>query len=394
MTAVETDTTETAETHSATTPAGGPPDPGGERKVFFGARRRDPPAARQVAITLSDLLEDVTWRVLARAVPMSLRPERLGLALVTVILIGIVCVGLLPLTLQIGSRYGAALTGLASDLEAGALLQIGVWLDAMVLEIPTDLLRDWGVLLIGLLAWSAVVLTLSGIGAARSAGLEAGPERRLPFVKSVAFAARHAASGVGGAVALSAGAVAMLSVTTLLGLVPVGEGLVGTLVYTGLGIVSLLAVTLSVLALLGGILLAPAIACDGDGAIDAAQRAPAYVVQRPGTLFGLLALAIAQGAIFLGVLLLLRLVSLRVAGWAAGIESDADAARTWAILSGVLVVGVALSYVQVASTLIYMLMRQACDGQPLSVIWRAGEVAGVFTLDPDHPQPEADAADD
>jgi len=318
-------------------------------------------------------------------------------------LIGLAWVALLPVTVDVGQSFGAALTGLAFDLQAGSWLQAGVWIDALVLEVPSDLVRRHGVLVVGPLVYSLVVLSAFGVAAGRSAALEVGPERRLSFLASAAYGFRHAVSAVGSVAFVSAGALALVGLTAVVGLVPIVGGLVGTLQHALVGLVGVLAVCLSLLALLSGLLISPAIACDGDGAIDAAQRAPAYVVQRPGTLLALVGLAALQGAVFAAFLLLIRLVGLRLASWAIGepgvgaseeaVAAYADASSAWSALSLALVFAVMLSYAQVAATIVYMLLRGACDGQPLSVVWRAGEVAGVFTLDPARPQSDADAAD-
>jgi len=387
---------------SANDPAEPPAAPSPPAASLSG-RVRSGASVRQAAVTLSDLTADMPWLILARAVPMSLRPKRLARAIVTIAALVVIWAMLRtitgPVVAEAAEQYRAALGSAARDLAGGAWAQSGTWLDALAVQIPADLWRAHrgNLVLHALLALG--VLGVSGLAAARSAALEAGlrsvskpgwapapTEHERPLL----FSLRHAPAVLGAMGLLIALPVATLLITALLGLIPRPGGVLGAFLFGLLVLGGLATALLALIALLAGPFVAPAIACDGDDGLDAAQRAPAYALARPGTLVTLGVLAIAQGFVLLGVLLGLRSVGLDLAAWAAGPDVLRDAGagldpagelRTWGVLTGVLVVAILLSYAQVACTLIHLLLRRACDGQPLTEIWRAGDTAGVLTLD-------------
>ena len=62
--------------------------------------------------------------------------------------------------------------------------------------------------------------------------------------------------------------------------------------------------------------------------------------------------------------------------WTAGLIS------TWMMLVQYMVAGWIFSYVMAASTRVYLLMRQACDGQDERLIWWPGMVEGTLSDGP------------
>lgn len=381
-------------------------DPGAAREAradTLSDRLRRGATVRQAAVTLSDLAADMPWLVLGRAVPMAMRPERLGRALATIAALLAVWAALRPLTgppnrvmaepvvSDVLALYGSTLERLANDLEAGAWLQLGTWLNTALVQVPAELWLAHGWALVPYAVAGLGVLGVSGLASARSAALEAGLRatskpgwapvpRARP--RPLLFAVRHAPAALGAMGLVLAGPLAAVLVTAGFGLIPRPGGLVGVLLY-GLPVLGALAATLlALVAAVSGPLVAPAIACDGDDGLEAAQRAPAYAIARPGTLLGLGLLAAAQGLVLLAVLLIVRSVTLDLAGWLAGpgLLDDARAPRVWGLLTATLVAAGLLSYAQVACTLIYLVLRRVCDGQPLTEVWRSGDAAGVFTL--------------
>ena len=54
----------------------------------------------------------------------------------------------------------------------------------------------------------------------------------------------------------------------------------------------------------------------------------------------------------------------------------------WQTVVVCLVAGYVFSYYFGASTIVYLLMRRACDGQDIAEIWQAGEISGTAVPEP------------
>ena len=176
-------------------------------------------------------------------------------------------------------------------------------------------------------------------------------------------------------------------------------------------------------------LLVPSIACEnGDGA-DAMQRAYAYIVNRPLHALWCWAVGLFGLAIGFAIVAALALVTLNVAGamfatlapntaavvaggyqpgaltnggadalagglWAGGSwhqRWSGNIILAWQSLVVCLVVAYVVSYHFSASTIAYLLMRKASDGQEPDEIWRPGLIPG--TLAPLPPKIESSVKD-
>lgn len=213
-------------------------------------------------------------------------------------------------------------------------------------------------------------------------------------------------------------AVVMYGILLLIGFA--GMNIPGLNILTGLlyGL-ALLVGFLLVLLLLGysacSTLLIPAVAVENCEGADAMQRAWAYVLNRP--LHMLVYLVTALVGLALGFLVVnvfatmtINLTSSSIGAatfndamieagrmtnvfapiegrgsgdssmwtttWTAGLIS------TWMMLVQYMVAGWIFSYVMAASTRIYLLMRQACDGQDECLIWWQGMVEGTLSDGP------------
>ncbi|MHC4650734.1 MAG: hypothetical protein ACYTES_07730 [Planctomycetota bacterium] len=174
---------------------------------------------------------------------------------------------------------------------------------------------------------------------------------------------------------------------------------------------------------LGFSLLVPAVACENCDAADAQQRAYAYVLSRPLPLLGYgvvlivgLVIGFVLASLFAVALLnvtgaLLDAVTANpaVSGAHGFALFDLSPGRTasvplqahsewsawlvvfWQTVVVSLVAGYVFANYFGASTIIYMLMRQACDGQDMSEIWQPGVVPGTAALEPVGPEGEDEA---
>ena len=147
-----------------------------------------------------------------------------------------------------------------------------------------------------------------------------------------------------------------------------------------------------------------AVACDGLEALDASQRGAIYFLARP--LLWAITLAVTVAIAAVGITLL-RIVGAVLTGVpAAAVEfgsagraatdsltivpgawhvphgASAVAIWTWVHLLGLVVVGGAVSLVAGTLTRAFLLLREACDGQPVDETWpfdRPAEVSDAVT---------------
>ena len=156
----------------------------------------------------------------------------------------------------------------------------------------------------------------------------------------------------------------------------------------------------------GGWMLIPAVVVEGTDAIDAAQRAYAYTLGRPGRTLAYAALLLALLVIAYGVLSLLTAEAIQ---WTAGLASAwtgappiggevhafaahsphssagltgsarfaAAAVRWWESFALNLLSGFVVSFVCAGSTLLYLLLRRVNDDQDIEDIWSPEARASV-----------------
>jgi hypothetical protein len=194
-----------------------------------------------------------------------------------------------------------------------------------------------------------------------------------------------------------AGLVFRVSVLDVIGAILFGIALV----------LALIAVLVLVLSVLAAPMLVPAGACEGTDAIDAVQRAIAYAFARPIRLVWYLLVAAIFGAIAITVVWGLaegadRFARAAAASWTgpsgeaaltgffpaeATLDAEgnprelggtaAAAARIldfWSSVLATVVAAYAVSYFFASGTLIYLFMRQVCDGQHYTELWTPGLV--------------------
>ncbi len=357
------------------------------------SRRTEPTAIlRPAPVTLADLTSDLLWPRLLRAGKLAFKADRLAIALLTVLLIGVIG----SLNTFFGGRSFIGGVLLIKFEAIGELLLSLVMLDipragdavlGLGVGVPRQIASEFPVS-VWLLGVPIVVVWAIGLGAiCRSAACEFSAGVFRPWPETLAFSIRRGVMMVSALVLPPVLAGLSLLVAWAVGLLtalPVIEYL-GAVVYP----VSLLFVFAAVLTLLlyvfGGHMLVPSVACEGTDGIDALQRGGHYVLHRPLRL-----------ALYLGVLGLVGAVLLGIVFWLAwAVPALADALRPdpagaklfddsallrgpeaiiafWSKIPGVLAAAVAVSYYACASTLLYLAMRQQCDGQHYSEIWFEG----------------------
>ncbi|MEM7228675.1 MAG: hypothetical protein AAF432_07665 [Planctomycetota bacterium] len=201
-----------------------------------------------------------------------------------------------------------------------------------------------------------------------------------------------------------------------LGILMIAPGLnvIGSVLY---GVALLLGCLLAFLLVgyaIGLPLLIPAVACENCSAGDAMQRAYAYVIQRPVHLAlyyatALVGLAVGFAVVSVFASLTLNLTA-SIYGAVAGSESPmsvvggvglfdlrttggveqtgwtnvtaASVLGFWQRLIVLLVGAYVMSYLFSASTIAYLLVRRASDGQDVDEIWQAGLTPGTMAPQP------------
>ncbi len=337
-------------------------------------------------VLLADLTAGLVWPRLFRALPLAAHPSRILLA-----------AGAFIWLMAVGSTF---------DLVAGRPIQwgaaserLGVFealaisdkqAEAAALAKP-DIFRSapphaWS-LLATLLVLVTPVLLLAHAAIARSVACDVAQRLNLPTASALRFAARKWPSILGawfGPALLALGLVFLLLLSGLLLRWP-GLNILGGALY---GLFLLLGGALVFIALgffLAQSLLAPAVVIENTDAIDAVQRAYAYLVCRPGRFIVYAAILIAQGIISIAVAAFLLHATLE---WTAGLTGAwsrgpilarpdptgttavaAALAGLWRSLFLALLGGFVLSFYASASTLLYLTLRRINDDQDVEDIW-------------------------
>jgi hypothetical protein len=296
-----------------------------------------------------------------------------------------------------------------------ALSPAGVIQAADLLFIRTPQLlwlhQPWFVVVYGLIALA--ILSVGGGAISRMAACQIAGPQRLGLRESIDFALQHWVRLIAAQALPLVIAALVCGVVILLGIsmaAPVLDVLGG--VFYGIALLlGFLIAFLLVGYALGFPLLVPAVACENCDAADAMQRSYAYVVTRPLHLLAYWAIALIGLAVtFLLVSLLARL-TLNVTAAAFGAISDnpamtvaggyvlgdpsqstpppvpgtwhnhwaAAAIMFWQMIVVCLVIAFVVSYHFSASTIVYLLMRKAADGQDIEDIWRPGFLPGTMT---------------
>ncbi|MFO0836370.1 MAG: hypothetical protein U0638_15495 [Phycisphaerales bacterium] len=364
-----------------------------------------PVSRRQVV--LRDLLDDLLWPKLLRAGAMSLRPERVAIAYLTILLVSLVmhAAALAPgaevFLTKSGELFSAQADRATSAVMAIDLQQLGTAFVAYFKGLHE---------LIGASPWVALAcaapwLLIAPLGASaicRLTAVETAHRVITSWPVGVGFALRAARASI----------LAVLGPVILLGLGVLGLAIVGAALFSvgGLGVVGALFFFIALAACAGMVLLGlgwvlglpmfvPSVACEGPDPIDAVQRVLAYLVGRPLRIAAYSLVLIAELVIVASVVGLVVHATLDLAAWGLTLfcgpdaraalsghgdgltgawKSAARVAQFWREAFLGLVPAVVFSFVCSGWTIAYLLIRQLHDGQDRSEIWMPGMIPGTL----------------
>ncbi len=337
-------------------------------------------------VLLADLTAGLIWPRLLRALPLAAHPSRILLASIS--FIWLMAVGS-AFDLIAGrpihwpnpdANLGAFQALAISDRQAEAA---GLPKPDIFAQAPT---HAWS-LLATLLILVVPVLLIIHAALARSVACDVSQRLNLSSASALRFAARKWPSILAawfGPVLLTLFLILILLIAGLLFRVPILDVLAGA--FYGLYLLLGAAIVLLTLGfLLAQSLLAPAVVIENTDAIDATQRAYAYLICRPGRFILYTAILLAQAVISVLVATFLIVVVLQWTGALAGHWSlgpilsrpepsgttaiAAALARIWQSLCFALLAGFVLSFYSAASTLLYLALRRINDDQDMEDIW-------------------------
>lgn len=358
-------------------------------------------------IALADLTEDLLWPKLLRVPALALRP-----ASITIGFFGLLIASLVGDLSKLWRPANSLSVGtlLSDELERGAS---GFWRDLMrgiqtadgtalqsafgwIVRIPRMLWEEfsWGSLIA---IASVAVLLIAGGAISRIAACDFAHGVRISWVEALGFAIRRWVSLVfcfAGPLLIVAIVYAVLAAAGWT-LFSIGwMQFIGAALFVFALLGATLAVALIVLTVLGAPLMIPAIACEGADAIEAMQRAYAYVPARPirYALYVLLTLAVGMLAIAVAVAVASGITSFAMVAVGAWIKEPprllmypltppANATewllKLWIGLPLAIAGAYAFSVLFTGCTVIYLVLRRVVDGQTMTDIWVPGVVPGT-----------------
>lgn len=365
-------------------------------------------------LTLDDLTCDLVWPQLLRAASLAVRPTRIGLALVLLVLIALIWAGARSLTkgdfatqldaqaLSVASASGRLTIG----ERAGEWYQVffaGPWLlvrSHPFVSIPAGLLA--------LCAWGAF-----GGAISRSAALDYAMNVSLKWPQALGFGLgrwRSLAGSLAIPLFILWGIALAIGVGTLVLRVPGLNVIAGALWFVAL-IAGVIAAVVALAFILAQSMLVPTIACEGCDSIESVQRSFSFVWSRPLRLVLYSVLLFVQAAVLAAVVFFIISFASKLTNeigfaWggerggrvvgrlASGLEGTSfpalagtelwtyRAIKFWTIVFGAIGVSVLISYYWTAATLLYLAMRRVCDGQDMREVWLESLVPGTRAAAP------------
>lgn len=377
----------------------------------------------------------LVWPKLFQGARLALRPARIGLGVVVVVLAALLLrlpsmwvEGDVTPSSILASRGGEAASEMAKALAEMDFPAFIVGIATLFIGVPKQVCTafPWSMLAIALPL--AGVVAILGVAICRSAATEFAGIKREPWPAMLAFSLSRARSSI--AALLVPGIIIGIVVLALAGAgwVAMGTGAmrwIGGVLYGLILLVGAVVAVFTLVYTLGLPLLLPAIACEGTDAIDGVQRACAYVIARPARLVAYAIIAIVVGIALGGVSFLVVTLVNSGTAWASTIlvpepadeivrslargrtvaESlppDASAnlrffARGigfWVAIPTIIASGVLVSFFFSGSTVLYLLIRHWADGQHPGDLWFPGRIAGTLLPGSNETAPEGSAEDD
>lgn len=367
-------------------------------------------------LAVRDLTGDLVWPLLLRTPGLALRPDRVGLGALALLIISL---GVrlpdawaadpdLPTFAETAkANLRPAAWSLWEALRSGSAAATGRGLFALLVEAPARTAREFPLSTLILAAAAVLALPIIGGSIARAVAVEISTGVLLPWSASFAMGMsrlRALVMAPAGLLAALAGTLGALAVGGWLLLSFPAVNLVGGALYGLALLVGALALIMIFGLLVASPLMPPAVACDDADAIDAVQRSVAYVLGRPFRAGLYWLLLMLQGAVVMFVAAVLTQLCLTLTEAATTALSEAGArivagprglegvpwhgrgaawlAEIWTTLPWVLLGGYALSLHFTGATLLYLVLRRLSDGQDVGDIWMPGR-HGAF--EPAHP---------
>lgn len=362
-------------------------------------------------VTLAELTAGLVWPMLLRTAVIAIQPPRILIGVLTMLVLW-----------GIGSLFDGILSiGGGSPIASPLIWRIrDGWMDAAELFISLRFadsmdalqgaLLDYPALLLverpfttALLALILAPLLAIGFGAiARSAAVDLAVGMNMGVRESIGFALRRWRSLAGAVLiplALVAAGVVFLKIAGWLLLGLPGLNIIGALFYGIFILVGLALFVLFVGCIIGHAMLAPAVVVESTDSVDAIQRIYAYLLGRPGRSLLYLSIVALQMLIAFGIIVAAVNASTALTADLAGsflppdraaalfepARSDTAAAKIiafWHLMVALALSGLLISWHATAGTLVYLLLRRACDEQDVREVWMPGLVPGTRAGEP------------
>lgn len=369
------------------------------------------------------------WPQLLIAARMAIRPARVGLALVLLLILQLLW--WLP-ELWFGKDPTPTYSISAFTTEAFGFIRDGIFaFDAgSIVAGVRELFFDMPVFLVQHYPWTMALLavptllawTVLGGAITRSVAEEFSIRKRQTWTGSLAFSLSRAWSfffSLVVPVLIAVGiAVGIMGLGYILLRIP-GVNIAGGVAYGLLLLGGFVLIVVVAAFAIGSGLLLPAVACEGVDAIDATQRTYAYALARPVRTILYLSILLVVGMLLAAVLAfivesVLHLTAQLAGSWLPaeirdtiytaattrgvhtgegapfGLSGAAHIVALWCALPGLIAGAILLSYAFSGTTIMYLLLRRVCDGQDQGDLWSPGMVAGTLS----HAASESPAAND
>lgn len=369
---------------------------------------------RPYRLTASDLISDLLWPRLFRVPRLALRLDRILLAILLILLVGLVDQTLAaiadseaspaqPVVVMLGERFGA---GLALAAEPMAQLRVGealmaVWGGAWGAISQTFSEAPWRSAVVVPVA--LVLYMMLAVGIARMAVEDFARGRSVRWTEALAWSVQGLRASLVAHLVPVVVTAALVAILAAGGYALLGVPFLNILgaVFSVIGVlIAFVAVLLITGLLLGGPMLAPAIAAEGFDGVEAMQRIYSYVFTRPARLvFYGLVLAL-QFVVVSSVAVALAYGTSALAGWGMGLVFDwigspdglavasgqtnetmgragttaGAIVGTVLKLPGLVAAGFMVCYWISGWSVQYLLLRQSADGQDVTDIYVPGEL--------------------
>ncbi len=360
-------------------------------------------------LRLADLTDDLLWTKLLRAAPMALRPARVLLAFFTLLIVALIwrAPALWPkfggdrFLNDAASIFRSATDTLRVAFAEGLLVGALSAVTQFLFRIPAELVTQHPAWAIGLTLVTLPVFAIGGGAISRMVACEFSQCFMLSWTEALGMALRRRNSLVGAALAPLVIVGLLLAALSIGGWVLLnwkGINLLGAALYPLFLAGGFAAALILVGYAFGQCLLTPAVVCENTDAIDAMQRAYAYVIASPLRLVMYAAILLVQLWAVASVLGLIVGLSLNITAFGAtgmaSTEASAMVKNTgeltgtwstgasiisfWVAIPTALVTAFMLSFYYSGSTVLYILLRRLNDGQDPAEIWTPALIPGTL----------------